>query len=109
MRHFILAVASAALCASQLGAQQPAPTAAKKDTTQKLGTVQITATASGQGESRTANALSKNELQERTPGTTALKALERLPGVNFNSSDPWGQYEWSNRVASVSAPSNARS
>ena len=98
MRHSILAIASAALCASQLGAQQPAPTAAKKDTTQKLGTVQITATASGQGEFRTANALSKSELQERTPGTTALKALERLPGVNFNSSDPWGQYEWSNRV-----------
>ncbi len=25
-------------------------------------------------------------------------ALRGLPGVNFNSSDPWGQYEWSNRV-----------
>ncbi len=103
MRHPLLTVAGVALCVSQLGAtplgaQQPTAPTAKKDTTQKLGAVTITATASGQGESRAANALTKSELQERPAGTTALKALERLPGVNFNSSDPWGQYEWSNRI-----------
>ncbi|MBL0172193.1 MAG: TonB-dependent receptor [Gemmatimonadaceae bacterium] len=99
MRQRILTAAGLALCAAQLGAQQPAAKVPqKKDSTQQLGTVQITASASGQGEARTANALTKRELQERPAGTSALKVLERLPGVNFNSSDPWGQYEWSNRV-----------
>ena len=103
MRHGKLpftGLAAVALCASQLSAQQPPITAAssKKDTTQTLGTLQITATASGQGEARAASGLNKRELQERAPGTSALKAVERLPGVNFQSSDPWGQYEWSNRI-----------
>ncbi len=94
-----ITVAALAICASQLGAQpaakKPQP---KQDSTQTLGAVQITATASGQGESRAVNALSKRDLQERAAGTSALKVLSRLPGVNFNSADPWGQYEWSNRV-----------
>jgi len=98
MRQRILQIAGLTLCAAQLDAQSTTSTTAKKDTTQKLGTVQITATASGQGEARAANGLGKSELQERAAGTTPLKALERLPGVNFQSSDPWGQYEWSNRI-----------
>ena len=70
----------------------------KKDSTQKLGAVQIISTASGQGEARNANAIGKLQITERAAGTSALKALERLPGVNVQSSDPWGQYEWANRI-----------
>lgn len=99
MRYILVSAVSLALCSAHAGAQQTGTTPPdKKDTTQLLGTVKISATASGQGESRTVNALGKRELQERTAGTTALKALEKLPGVNFNSSDPLGQYEWSNRI-----------
>ena len=32
------------------------------------------------------------------PGTSPLKAIENLPGVNFQSADPYGAYEWSTRI-----------
>jgi iron complex outermembrane receptor protein len=32
------------------------------------------------------------------PGTSPLKAIERLPGVNFQSADGLGTYEWSTRI-----------
>ena len=31
-------------------------------------------------------------------GTSPLKAIEKLPGVNFQSADPFGSYEWSPRI-----------
>ena len=70
----------------------------KKDTVQKLGAIEIVATPSGRGETRGANAVGKLELKERAAGTSALKVVEALPGVNVQSSDPWGSYEWANRV-----------
>ena len=88
----LLAAAAAAL------AQQPVQQGSTRDTVHQLGAVTIVATPSGRGETRGANAISKRELQERTAGTSALKAVEKLPGVNVQSSDPWGQYEWANRV-----------
>ena len=45
---------------------QDAAKAAKKDSTQKLGAIQIIATPSGRGETRNANAVAKTELQERS-------------------------------------------
>lgn len=103
MRHLHHVLTTTALfgalvaTASGAAAQDAAKTA-KKDSTQKLGAVQIISSASGQGEARNANAISKLQIQERAAGTSALKALERLPGVNVQSSDPWGQYEWANRI-----------
>ncbi len=69
-----------------------------KDTVQRLGTVSIVATPSGRGETRGANAVGKLDIAERAAGTSALKVIEKLPGVNVQSSDPWGAYEWANRV-----------
>ncbi|MEO6526838.1 MAG: TonB-dependent receptor [Gemmatimonadaceae bacterium] len=68
------------------------------DSVQRLGTVSIVATPSGRGETRGANAIGRSELHERAAGTSALKAVEKLPGVNVQSADPWGAYEWANRV-----------
>lgn len=89
-------VTALAMTATAVSAQDASK--AKKDSTQKLGAVQITSTASGQGEARSASAIDKPQITERTAGTSALKVLERLPGVNVQSSDPWGQYEWANRI-----------
>ncbi len=60
-----------------------------------LRTVEVKGSATGMGRVLAANALTRADLQLRSPGTTPLKAAERLPGVNFNSSDPFGSYEWS--------------
>jgi iron complex outermembrane receptor protein len=86
-------VTALALTAYSASAQDAAKVKTKtsKDSTQKLGAVQIISTASGQGEARNANAIDKLQISERTAGTSALKVLERLPGVNVQSSDPWGQ------------------
>jgi iron complex outermembrane receptor protein len=86
------------LVAPSLAAQEPQQQGAPKDSAKKLAAVSIVATPSGRGETRGANAIGKVDLQDRTAGTSALKAVEKLPGVNMQSSDPWGSYEWANSV-----------
>jgi iron complex outermembrane receptor protein len=52
----------------------------------------------GEGETRQVQKLSPADLQRSAPGTSPLKVMSRLPGVNFTSSDPFGAYEWSTRI-----------
>ena len=52
----------------------------------------------GQGEARQVNNVSKEDLQKVPPGTNPIKVLEKLPGVHFQSSDPFGTNEWSSRL-----------
>jgi iron complex outermembrane receptor protein len=42
---------------------------------------------------RSSVALSNNEIQKILPGTNPLKALQTLPGVSFQTADPWGNNE----------------
>ena len=53
----------------------------------------------GKGETRQVQELSQQDLAELTPGTSPLKAIEKLPGVNFQAADPFGSYEWAERVS----------
>jgi iron complex outermembrane receptor protein len=53
----------------------------------------------GRGQSRQVQNINKADLAEALPGTSPLKVLEKLPGVNFQSSDPFGAYEWSTRFS----------
>jgi iron complex outermembrane receptor protein len=53
----------------------------------------------GQGQTRQVQNITQADLQEAPAGTSPLKALEKLPGVHFESSDPWGSYEWSTRFS----------
>ena len=76
--------------ASAAIAQQPVQQGSPKDTVKKLAAVSIVATPSGRDQTRGANAIGKTRLKERAAGTSALKAIEKLPGVNTQSSDPWG-------------------
>ena len=52
----------------------------------------------GKGETRQVSQISQVDIEILAPGTTALKALEKLPSVNFQSADPFGAYEWSERI-----------
>ena len=52
-----------------------------------------------QGETRQVQELTSKELLILAPGTSPLKAIEKLPSVNFQSADPFGTYEWSSRVS----------
>ncbi len=53
----------------------------------------------GQGSSRQVQNITRADLAKSVPGTSPLKALEKLPGVSFQSSDPFGAYEWSTRFS----------
>ena len=93
MRTFTsILLASAALIASPAMAQQ-ANAPAETDTAEDEIVV------FGQGETRQVQEINSKELLLLAPGTSPLKAIEKLPSVNFQSADPFGTYEWSSRVS----------
>ncbi|KAF0206171.1 MAG: iron complex outermembrane recepter [Gallionellaceae bacterium] len=51
----------------------------------------------GQGQSRQVQTINSADMKKAAAGTSPLKVLEKLPGVSFQSSDPFGAYEWSTR------------
>ena len=53
----------------------------------------------GRGETRQVQEIKARDIVVLTPGTNALKAIEKLPSVNFQSADPFGNYEWSQRIS----------
>jgi iron complex outermembrane receptor protein len=52
----------------------------------------------GQGETRQVQEIDARDIQALTPGSSPIKAIEKLPSVNIQASDPFGNYEWSTRV-----------
>ena len=50
------------------------------------------------GETRQIQKVSIEDIKALPPGSSPLKAIDKLPGVNFQSSDPWGAYEWSTQI-----------
>lgn len=53
----------------------------------------------GFGETRQTQTVSSEDIALLTPGTSPLKAISKLPGVNFQSADAFGSYEWSTRIS----------
>ncbi len=67
--------------------QPAAPQANASDTTEVV--------VYGHGQSRQTQSVKASEITLAAPGTSPLKVLNELPGVNFQSTDPFGAYEWS--------------
>ena len=53
----------------------------------------------GFGQSRQVQSVTAADIARLTPGSSPLKAIEKLPGVNFQSADPFGAYEWAVRIS----------
>ncbi len=53
----------------------------------------------GAGQTRQIQTISAVQIEEVVPGTSPIKVLQSLPGVNFQSSDPFGAYEWATRIS----------
>lgn len=66
-----------------------------QDDAQMLDTVSVI----GLGETRQVQRLSPDRIKALPPGTSPLKLLADLPGVNFQSADAFGAYEWSSRIS----------
>jgi iron complex outermembrane receptor protein len=52
----------------------------------------------GQGQTRQVDNISRDDIAKVAPGTSPLGVIEKLPGVNFQSADSYGAYEWSTRL-----------
>ena len=53
----------------------------------------------GFGQSRQVQSVTAKDIGLLTPGSSPLKAVEKLPGVNFQSADAFGAYEWAVRIS----------
>ena len=52
----------------------------------------------GRGETRQVQTVTAQQIEQLPAGTSPLKAIENMPGVNFQAADPYGTYEWSTRI-----------
>ncbi len=86
-----LLLSTVAILATPAFAQTAAPEADEVSTGEEI-------IVFGRGETRQIQKLNNADLTILTPGTSPLKAIEKLPSVNFQSADPFGNYEWSTRV-----------
>jgi len=52
----------------------------------------------GQGQSKQVQEVRAAQIAELAPGSSPIRAIEKLPSVNIQSADAFGNYEWSTRV-----------
>ncbi|AIY41634.1 TonB-dependent receptor [Collimonas arenae] len=97
-----IAFAVSALCASLAGGHAAAQTVAQDVSATTTGGTeaapdkdggQITTVEISTRKTRSTVSMSGNEIQKILPGVNPLKALETLPGVSFQTADPWGNNE----------------
>ena len=53
----------------------------------------------GRGQVRQVAEVSQVDLRQTVAGASPFVAIQKLPGVNFQSADPFGVYEWSTRIS----------
>src|SRR5450830_1111464 len=83
------AAAAVTAATSEMAAPAAAAAAPADDgSAATMATVQISS-----NKTRSSVALNSNEIQKILPGTNPLKALQTLPGVSFQTADPWGNNE----------------
>lgn len=52
----------------------------------------------GQGQSKQVQEVKAAQIEQLAPGSSPIRAIEKLPSVNVQSADAFGNYEWSARV-----------
>lgn len=87
----LLSLSIAAISIATPAFAEDAPAAAPDDTPAEI-------VVFGKGETRQVQEVSAVDIQTLTPGTSPIRAIEKLPSVNIQASDPFGNYEWSTRV-----------
>ncbi len=53
----------------------------------------------GKGETRRVQAVTREDQEQEAPGTSPIKTVAKLPGVNYQSVDAYGAYEWALRIS----------
>jgi iron complex outermembrane receptor protein len=99
LRHAFLsstALLVLAIPAAAMAAEAEAETTAAAETDTAVEGEEIT--VYGKGEVRQVTEIGAADIQLTTAGSSPFIALRKLPGVNFQSADPFGTYEWSTRI-----------
>lgn len=99
--HLMLGAAAGALVfmtAGQVFAAE-APGAAAPAAAETADTSVDAVIIIGQGQSRQVQTVKDDAIGLEAAGTSALKAIDKLPGVTFQSADAFGAYEWSARIS----------
>ncbi|GEN99153.1 TonB-dependent receptor [Novosphingobium sediminis] len=101
MRLATLLLATTAFAATPAFAApepQAAPAAEAADTPATDGGDGEAIVVYGTGKTRQVQELSGADLAIQAAGTSPLRAIAKLPSVNFQSADAFGTYEWSTRI-----------
>jgi iron complex outermembrane receptor protein len=88
----LVALTPAAAWAEPAAADAGAASAAVSDDAGEI-------TVLGFGRSRQVQEVTNLDIARLVPGASPLKAISKLPGVNFQSADPFGAYEWAVRIS----------
>jgi iron complex outermembrane receptor protein len=94
-RTIFCATAALMLGGAAYGQQADAPQQAQAG---QAGAANEEIVVFGRSQTRESHVVKQIEIQQAAPGTSPLKVLNKLPGVNFQSADPYGSYEWSARI-----------
>ncbi|WP_404336605.1 TonB-dependent receptor domain-containing protein [Sphingomonas sp. MMS12-HWE2-04] len=95
MRNWVACLLAGGSLLAAMTAQarpDPDPTAAVADEQSDIVVI-------GQGETRQVQQIAQEDLALLAPGTSPLKAIEKLPSVSVQGADPFGAYEWAQRVS----------
>jgi iron complex outermembrane receptor protein len=96
LKPVCLLLLQAFACHAALAANADAPVAdAAVAGAEAVQVVEVT----GQGQSRQVQNITRADIEKSIPGNSPLQTLEKLPGVSFQSADPFGTYEWSTRFS----------
>ncbi|MBY0345059.1 MAG: TonB-dependent receptor [Sphingomonadales bacterium] len=101
LRHAFLssaAIIGLAIPVQAFAAENEAETLAAETDTETANTDGGDIIVYGKGEVRQVTEISAEDIQLTTAGSSPFIALRKLPGVNFQSADPFGVYEWSTRI-----------
>jgi iron complex outermembrane receptor protein len=95
----VLQALAGSVCAAAPDAPEAAAMAVSADVAAAAVGPMLVVEILGAGQSRQVQNITRSDLVKLVPGTSPLKGLEKLPGVNFESADPFGAYEWSTRFS----------
>ena len=86
------------VCASVMAVAVATPALAAEEAAAEAAAEGEAIVVFGKGETRQVQQVEQAEIRVLTPGSSAIKAIEKLPSVNIQAADPFGNYEWSTRV-----------
>lgn len=99
----VLAIVSALPAFAALAETAPAAATATADAAASASgndaTMLDAITVVSSGTTRQVQRITREDIGIAAPGTSALKVLDKLPGVQFQSADPFGAYEWSTAIS----------